>query len=478
MPSVSLDSKSFLLQVGRATATRFPLVGAAFDAVLIDSDHWADELASLRHAGFNTVVIRVPWLMHEPTRGRFVFDGACDVRRVVELAGAAGLKVVIRIGPCVGGGFARGGLPGWVRGAAGGRVREANADFLACVSAFWRALAPKFVDLQATRNSNGLLRPVIAVGIEDDWRCLDDEVGGAYFSALVRFAREVGIDVPLFTANNCWYMHEGVVDAWQDAADVVQTASELRQVNGDAPPMLMHSGEATARAIGESVASRADFVCEVLGTRHLGATSARGCAQRAPRELFPMRRALVFASSFGEIVAGMTPDLATIGAGKQSVVVLRGADKDQISISVGKDSFDVRAENLAIAGATLEHCSGSLVALLGEIVVVAGAPRAKLAVQVDGSRATLSVPADDAAPKVTKVRGLRIAVVSERMAAGVGVAGDAIEFVDRAGEVVARITRDGAVARAKAAKPSMLIWPPPLTPTSLPWWCWPDSCAS
>jgi hypothetical protein len=172
MPAVSFDSKSLILQSGRA-AVRFPIVAATFDMALIEPAEWKASLSQLRHAGFNTVVMRLPWLLHEPTPGRFVFTGPCDVRHAITLAGDAGLKVMLRIGPCVGGGFLAGGLPGWIDG----RAREADAAFLGRVTAFWRALAAQFVDLQATRNGGRdgrhTARPVIAVGLEDDWRCLD-----------------------------------------------------------------------------------------------------------------------------------------------------------------------------------------------------------------------------------------------------------------------------------------------------------------
>ena len=457
MPTVSFDSKSFLLPSPRGAATRFPVVGASFDAALNDPAEWGETLAGLRHTGFNTVVLRLPWLMHEPTPGRFDFGGSCDVRRAVELAGAAGLKAVLRIGPCVGGGFARGGLPGWIPQFAGDRAREANPGFLNRVTQFWQALAPQFVDLQATRNGGGKPRPVIAVGIEDDWRCLDAEVGDAYFSALVRFAREVGIDVPLLSANNGWYTHEGVLDAWQGATAIGQTASELRQVADDAPPFLIHgAGDRAAQAV-ESVAARADFVCDVLGARHRGATSARGCAERAGCDTYGMRRALVFASSFGEILAGMAPDIESAHpgpAGKRRTTTLCGASGEQVTVAVERSRVEFLASGLTVAGARLERCSGSLVALLGDIVVVAGAPRSKIAVKVDGSSVTLAVPADGGAPKVTKVRGLRIAAVTESLAQGVGLAADAVEFVDERGALLARIAADGSVSRPKPSEPA------------------------
>ena len=450
MPTVSFDSKGFLLASGRGAPTRLPIVGASFDAALVEPDAWHGSLHQLRHVGFNTVVIRVPWLLHEPTAGRFVFTEACAIRRAVELAGGAGLRVMLRIGPCVGGGFARGGLPGWIHGVTGGRVREADPGFLSRVAGFWRALAPQVADLQATRNGNGLPRPIIAVGIEDDWRCLDAEVGAAYMSALVRFAREVGFDVPLFTANNGWYTHEGVIDAWQDASAIGRTAGELRQVAEDALPLLLHHGPAAAEQALESIAARADFVCEVVGVGHRGATSARGSAETPAAETGPMRRGLVFASTFGAVLAEMVPDIEAIDRSGRRVTTLRGPSGDRISISIAKDRVAFEGGGLRIADSRLGHCSGSLVALLGDIVVVAGAPRSRISVEVDGKTATLSVPAGDAAPRLTAVRGLRIAVVSEALAAGVGVAMDALEFVDRAGSPVARILRDGTVKRIRS----------------------------
>jgi len=462
MPSVSFDSKSFLLQTSRAGTSRLAVVGASFDAALIDPGMWGETLGLLRHAGFNTIVIRAPWLLHEPTAGRRVFTGACDLRRAIELAGAAGLKVMVRIGPCVGGGLARGGLPGWVAG----RAREANPEFLASVTAFWRTLAAQFSDLQATRNGSSAQRPVIAVGIEDDWRCLDDEVGAAYFSALVRFAREVGIEVPLFTANNCWYAHEGVIDAWQTArggsGDIMRTADELRQVHPEAAPFLLHDSDEAARAAVESVAARTDFACEVLARAHRGATGARGCAERAERDIFAMRRTLVFASTFGEILAGMTPEAPRADADGRTVVAMRGSSRDRIEVVFGAriarsrkvvatEAVEFRGSGLAIGGSRLEECSGSLVALLDDIVVVAGEPRTKIAVKIDGSSVSVAVPADGAAPKVTKVRGLRIAAVPAALAAGVGIGDGTIEFVDEAGTLLAHIARDGTASRAKAA---------------------------
>lgn len=485
MLSVSFDSKSLLLPAPRGAVRRFPVVAVSFEAGLFDPEVWAAVLAQVRAHGFNTVSIRVPWALHEPSPGLFDFSGPRNLRRALELVAAADLKAILRIGPCVGGSHAMGGLPGWIPEIAGVRVREADPAFLVRVAAFWRRLAAEFADLQATRNGHTAPRIVLAVGIDDDWRSLDGSVGEPYFAALVRYAREVGIDVPLFTANNCWYVHEGLGDAWHLAsdADAATTALELRAVQGDTPPMLLDSTPDAARLVG-ALAARADVVVEALPFAHAGATSALGARESGGSPLAPLARVAVLASSFGELLAGLSPDTdAPIGPTR----VLRGPGRERVTIAAGDArnakasrnasaattarhvaadgsvheapvgsacGFDFYASDLAIAGARLERCSGALVALLGDIVVIAGRARAKLRVKIDGSETVLPVPADDGTPKAVKVRGLRVVAVPFAMADGVRVDGTAgLAFVDADGTPLLRIGSDGAVRREKSRTP-------------------------
>ena len=436
MPSVSYDSLSFFLDGARTGVRRFPFVGAALDPTLLAAESWPAELARLRHAGFNTVVARVPWALHEQTPDRFDFSGDRDVRRFVHDAGAAGLKVILRIGPCVGGSFAGGGLPGWIGGVAGDRLREASPAFMQRVTGFWRRLAREFVDLQATRNGGSAERPVVAVGIEDFWHSLDADVGGAYFSDLVRFVREFGVDVPLISANNCWYMHEGVVDTWcRESGDPAGRMAELREVQPEAPPMAILSWQESAADLASRVMVRSDFVVEASGGRHRGATSASGQAERARHGLFDLRRVLVFASTFGEVLAKMTVEEI------QARLERRGRDD-------GGVDFLARGE-LVLNGARLGRCTGSLVALSGDLLVVAGKPRGRIEIKVDGSAVTLTVPAEGALPKCVSVRKLRVVAVPSALADGVGVAADGFEFVDRDGAVLVAVAADGRVRRMK-----------------------------
>ena len=450
MPSVSYDSKSFFLDGAKSGIRRLALVGASLEPAVLTPAGWTPMLRALRRAGCNAVAVRVPWSLHEPTPDRFDFEGALDLRRFIVEAGAADLRVVLRIGPCVGGSFARAGLPAWVPELAGDGVRDAAPAFMQRVTKWWRRLGREWIDLQATRNGGSAERPVIAVGIENDWHSLDDAVGARYFGDLVRYAREFGIEVPLVSVNNCWSMYEGVVDAWRMGArgGSARTALELREVQQDAPPVLIGL-ERSASEVAGAIASRADFFLEVFGGTHAGATAALGAAQLPFAPIDSLRRLLVFASSFGPLLAGLVPEPSPDGEGR-SVLRGTGAERVFVTQSKGASGIAFHAEGIAIDGSRLERCSGSLVALAGDLLVVSGRARSKVRLRVNGSESALTVPADGAAPKVTRVRGLRVAVVPAALADGICIAADGFEFIDDAGTPVASITSDGRVARSKA----------------------------
>lgn len=78
---------------------------------------WAERLGLLRSMGVTVVSTYVIWIHHEAERGRARFDGGLDVAAFVGEAAAAGLDVVVRIGPWAHGEVRNGGFPDWVQAA-------------------------------------------------------------------------------------------------------------------------------------------------------------------------------------------------------------------------------------------------------------------------------------------------------------------------------------------------------------------------
>ena len=454
MPSVAYDSLGFRLNGSQFTGgshskgRRLALAAAGFDAVLTDPSGWAPRLAALRAMGFNAVAVRAPWALHEPLPGRFDFAESRDLGRFLREAGEAGLLGIVRIGPIVGGGFASGGLPGWVGEIPGIRLREPDPLFTDRVSALWRRLLATIVPLQATEEGPASQpRPVVAIAIEDDWRSVDTAIGDAYFGTLIRFARELGVRVPILTANNCWSIHESAIECWRQADGVRRNLLELAEVEPDAPRVAIlepgdsADGAAIARTMAAVVSARGDFILEdAVGASHGAATSASGRAQiegsvldaagaiRATAR--PMRRVLAAATSLGPVLAGCAvPSLDDLGGAAAAdpehadapvACALAGGDGLRVSVALaprgagrraragGTRAKSGRSGKAASAGEALVHEIGDGASHAIEIGAAAGVEFFASGLDIGGVRLERSTAA------IVAVVAGRMLVVSGR----------------------------------------------------------------
>ncbi|MGN3955300.1 glycoside hydrolase family 35 protein [Streptomyces sp. WAC8370] len=156
--------------------------------------HWADRLRRLAALGLNTVDTYVPWNFHERTEGDIRFDGPRDLTGFVRLAQEEGLDVVVRPGPYICAEWDNGGLPAWLTGTPGMRLRTSHGPFLAAVDRWFDELIPRIADLQAGRGG-----PVVAVQIENEYGSYGDD------HAYVRHVRDAlvarGVTELLYTAD-------------------------------------------------------------------------------------------------------------------------------------------------------------------------------------------------------------------------------------------------------------------------------------
>ncbi len=352
MPSVSYDGQSFQIN-GR----RVWLCGASIPYALIPRSEWKSAIAAAKDSGFNTIETSAPWLLHEPRPGRFTFADGLDVRHFIELCGEAGLRVLLRAGPFIGGRIDGGGLPTWLAEVPGMAIRQGTDVFMERVSLFYHRLFEQVVELQVTRpapagREGGAL---LLVQIEHAWHCANEEQGRKYLQELVRFVRECGITLPLLSANDLWQDVEGTIETWTGSRDLLVNLRQLRAVQshapriasefstsgfevwGEDPPADSDPGDVMVRLAQILAAGGQPFVSPFhpgVNLGFLGGRLAGGAARYATTRaavgapldeagrrgttFSAIKRLASFATSFGHVFAELDPDYHPIALDVES----------------------------------------------------------------------------------------------------------------------------------------------------------------
>ncbi len=174
--SLLLDGRPWLPVAGEFHYSRYP------------ENEWREELLKMRAGGIDIAPSYVFWIHHEEVEGTFDWSGQRNLRRFVELCGEVGLTTIVRCGPWCHGEVRNGGLPDWIL-QKGFPARSNDPGYLGYVRRLYAEIA---------RQLDGLLwkdgGPVIGIQCENEY-------GGPaeHLLTLKALAREVGLDVPLYT---------------------------------------------------------------------------------------------------------------------------------------------------------------------------------------------------------------------------------------------------------------------------------------
>ncbi|MFE3146908.1 beta-galactosidase family protein [Streptomyces sp. NPDC059218] len=168
------------------------LLSGALHYFRVHEAQWDHRLSMLRAMGLNCVETYVPWNLHEPQPGRF--RDVAALGRFLDAAQRAGLWAIVRPGPYICAEWENGGLPVWVTGRFGRRVRSRDEEYLGAVERWFGALLPQVVQRQIGRGG-----PVIMVQAENEYGSYgSDQV---YLRRVAGMLRERGVTVPLFTSD-------------------------------------------------------------------------------------------------------------------------------------------------------------------------------------------------------------------------------------------------------------------------------------
>ncbi len=174
----------------------FPVMGEIHYSRVPETE-WEKRLRRMKAGGVDIASSYVIWIHHEESEGEYDFNGRKDLRRFIECCRDCGLYFFLRIGPWSHAEVRHGGFPDWLF-EKGFEPRTNDPDYFLEVERFYRAIFEQVKGLFAGDGG-----PIIGVQIENEYgHCggLSGDEGVFHMRTLTRLAREIGFDVPYYTA--------------------------------------------------------------------------------------------------------------------------------------------------------------------------------------------------------------------------------------------------------------------------------------
>ncbi len=187
--SLTVDGKRWYPMMGEMHFSRYP------------NQYWEEELCKMKSGGIDIVSLYVIWIHHEEIQGEFDFTGNRNLREFLETVKKCGLYAILRIGPWAHGEARNGGFPDWLLNDSkekGYEVRTDDSRYLEHVRKFYEKTYEQAKGFLIKDNG-----PVIGIQIENEYgHCggKNGEEGEKHMRTLLGMAKEIGFDVPVYTA--------------------------------------------------------------------------------------------------------------------------------------------------------------------------------------------------------------------------------------------------------------------------------------
>ncbi len=159
---------------------------------------WEESLRKMKAAGVQIVSSYMIWIHHEEIEGEFDFTGCRDLHRFMECCKKVGIYSFLRVGPWVHGECRNGGFPDWLQHKKNVDLRSDDPEYLRYVERYWKQL---YEQVKGFLYKDG--GPVIGLQIENEYGHVgghDGEKGQQHMRTLQKMAKEIGFDVPFYTA--------------------------------------------------------------------------------------------------------------------------------------------------------------------------------------------------------------------------------------------------------------------------------------
>lgn len=160
--------------------------------------YWEEEILKMKACGINIIATYIFWIHHEEIEGQWDWAGDKNLRNFVKLCDKHQLYVFPRIGPYAHGECRNGGFPDWLW-----EMPNKRTDDPVYLSYAKKLYIQIFNQLKGSLYKDG--GPVIGIQVENEYWFA--KAGEKHMITLKNMAREIGFDVPLYTATG-----------WKDAS--------------------------------------------------------------------------------------------------------------------------------------------------------------------------------------------------------------------------------------------------------------------
>ncbi|KAL2229090.1 beta-galactosidase [Sesamum indicum] len=189
--TVTYDEKSFMIN-----GVRKILVSGSIHYPRSTPEMWPQLIQKAKEGGLDIVETYVFWNGHEPSPGKFNYEGRFDLVKFIKLVQQAGLYVHLRIGPYVCAEWNYGGLPVWLKYVPGMEFRTDNQPFELAMKGFVESIVYMMKSEKLFEPQGG---PIIMAQIENEYGPVEWEIGApgvAYTAWFTKMAVALDIGVP------------------------------------------------------------------------------------------------------------------------------------------------------------------------------------------------------------------------------------------------------------------------------------------
>ncbi|KAM7515632.1 hypothetical protein LguiA_005215 [Lonicera macranthoides] len=182
--SVSYDDKAILINGQRKI-----LISGSIHYPRSTPEMWSDLIQKAKDGGLDVIQTYVFWNGHEPSPGKYNFEGRYDLVKFIKLVQQAGLYVHLRIGPYVCAEWNFGGFPVWLKYVPGIAFRTDNGPFKVAMQGFTQKIVSMMKSEKLFEPQGG---PIIMSQIENEYGPVEWEIG-APGKAYTKWAAQMAV---------------------------------------------------------------------------------------------------------------------------------------------------------------------------------------------------------------------------------------------------------------------------------------------